>query len=84
MIKPKSLFTPLWKQFARPSAKNKKKKFAFDVVSKTALIALLKQQWKVEEEVAANANSKEEEEGQNSEASSKASVANTNPYYPYN
>ena len=49
-----------------------------------ALIALLKQQWKDKEEAAANANSEEEEEGQNSKASSEASVANTNPYYPYN
>ena len=68
----------------KPSTKTKKKKSTFDGHSKTALIALLKQQWKDEEEAAANANSTEEEEGQNSKASSEASTANTNPYYPYN
>ena len=54
----------------KPSAKTKKKKFALDGLSKMALITLLKQQWKDEEEAAANANLEEEEEGQNLEASS--------------
>ena len=69
---------------ANPFAKTKKKKSTFDGLSKTALIALLKQQWKDEEEAAGNANSEEEEEGQNSGASTEASIANTNPYYSYN
>ena len=69
-------------KLAKPSTKTKKKKSAFDGPSKFALIALLKQQWKDEEE-AANANEEEEEDGQELGASSKASVANTNPYYPY-
>ena len=51
------------------SAKTKKKKFAFDGLGKSALVALLKQQWKDEEEVA-NDNSEEVEEGQESRASS--------------
>ena len=68
----------------KPSAKTKKKKSAFDGLSKTTLIALLKQQWKDEEEAATNANLEEEEEGQNSAASSEVFVANTKPYYPYN
>ena len=51
------------------SAKTKKKKFALDGLSKSALVALLKQQWKDEEEVA-NDNSEEVEEGQESRASS--------------
>ena len=67
----------------KPSAQTKKRKSTFDGLIKTALIALLKQKWKDEEEVATNANS-EEKEGQNSKASSEASIANTNPYYPYN
>ena len=57
-------------KLAKPSAKTKKKKFAFDGLSKSAIIALLKQQWKDEEE-AANANSKEKEDGQESRASSR-------------
>ena len=76
--------TPVTTSTIKPvmySAKTKKKKFAFDGLGKSALVALLKQQWKDEEEVA-NDNSEEVEEGQESRASSKASVANTNPYYP--
>ena len=69
---------------AKPFAKTKKKKSTFDGLSKTALIAFLKQQWKDEEDAAGNANSEEEEEGQNSGAPTKASIANTNPYYSYN
>ena len=69
---------------AKPFAKTKKKKFAFNGLSKSALIALLKQKWKDEEEAVANANLEEEKEGQDLGASSEASVANTNPYYPYN
>ena len=49
------------------------KKYAFDGLSKTALIALLKQSWKDEEE-AAYTDSNDEDE-QESEASSKASVS---------
>ena len=64
--------------------KSKKEKFAFDGLNKSAIIALLKQQWKDEEEIA-NGNSKEEEDDQEFEASSEASIANNdNPYYPYN
>ena len=59
------------------SAKTKKKKFAFDGLDKSALVALLKQQWKDEKE-ATNDNS--EEECQEFGASSEAYVANTNPY----
>ena len=57
----------------------KKKKYDFDGLSKSTLIALLKQQWKDEEE-AVNANSEEEEDGQELGAFLKATVANTNPY----
>ena len=64
---------------AKSSAKTKKKKSDFDGLSKTTLIAVLKQQWKDEEEAAINADSEKEEEGQNSKASSEAFVANTNP-----
>ena len=67
---------------AKSSMKTKKKKSAFDDLSKSTLIALLRQQWK-DEERATNVNSKEEDD-QESGASSKASVAYTNPYYPYN
>ncbi|KAK9993654.1 hypothetical protein SO802_023357 [Lithocarpus litseifolius] len=61
---------------AKPSTKTKKKKFAFDDLRKFALISLLKQQWNDEEE-AANANSKEEEDAQESGASSETFVATT-------
>ena len=64
---------------AKSSAKTKKKKFAFDGLSRSAIIAQLKQQWKDEEE-AANADLDDDQE---SKASSEAFVAN-NPYYPYN
>ena len=47
--------------FTTTSAKSKKKKSAFNGLSKTALIALLKQSWR-----AANANSEEEEDNQES------------------
>jgi len=61
-----------------------KKKYAFDGLNRSAIIALLKQQWNDEEE-ATNANSEEEEDDQESETFSEASVAiNDNPYYPYN
>ena len=53
-------------------------------LNRSAIIALLKKQWK-DEEKTANANSKEKEDDQESEASSEASIANNdNPYYPYN
>ena len=68
----------------KPSTKTKKKKSTFDGLSKTTLIALLKQQWNDEEEATANAKSEEEEDGQGSWASLEASIASTNPYYPYN
>nr|POF22886.1 hypothetical protein CFP56_38173 [Quercus suber] len=69
---------------AKSFAKSKKKKFAFDGLNRSAIIALLKQQWKDEEE-GANTNSEEEEDDQESGASSEASIANNdNPYYPYN
>ena len=68
----------------KSSTKTKKKKSDFDGLSKTTLIALLKQQWKDEEEATTNADLEKEEEGQNSKASLESFVANTNPYYPYN
>ena len=67
----------------KSSAKTKKKKYAFDGLSRSNIIALLKQKQKDEEE-AASANLGDEEDDQESKASSKASVANDNPYYPYN
>ena len=45
---------------------------------------MLKQQWNDEEEATANANEEEEEDGQGSWVSLEASIASTNPYYPYN
>ena len=65
---------------ATSSAKtfDKKKKSPLDDLSGDALYALLKQKWR-EEEATDNATS---EEG--SKASSKASVVDKNPYYPYN
>ena len=68
---------------AKSSAKTKKKNFAFDGLSRSDIIALLKQKWKDEEEDA-NANSKEEEDDQESKASLEASITNDDPYYPYN
>ena len=65
---------------AKSSTKTKKKNFAFDGLSRSDIIALLKQKWK-DEEKAANANSKEEENDQESKASSKASITNNDPYY---
>ena len=62
----------------KSSAKTKKKKYAFDGLSRSNIIALLKQKWKDKEE-AANANSGDEEDDQEFEASSKATVANDNP-----
>ena len=41
--------------------KSKKEKFAFDGLNRSAIIALLKQQWN-DEEKATNANSEEEED----------------------
>ena len=65
---------------AKSSAKTKNKKFAFDGLSRSAIIAQLKQQWKdEEEEEAANVDLDDDQE---SKASSVAFVAN-NPYYPY-
>lgn len=67
----------------KSSAKFKKKKSAFDVFNKTALITLLKLSWKDGEEVA-NANSEEEEDYQESKASSEVSITNNDdPYYTY-
>ena len=63
----------------KSSTKTKKKKSAFDGLSKSAIIAQLKQQWKDEVEVA-NVDSDDDQE---SKASFEASIAN-NPYYPYN
>ena len=58
------------------------KKYTFDGLSKTSLIALLKKYWKEEEEVA-NTDLEDEDE-QESEASSKASVSKKDdPYHPY-
>ena len=37
-----------------------------------------------DEEEAANANSKGDEDDQESKASSEASITNNDPYYPYN
>ena len=69
---------------AKSSTKTKKEKYAFDGLNGPAIIALLKQKkWKDKEE-AANANSEEEEDELESEVSSKAFIANDNPYYPYN
>ena len=64
-------------------AKSKKKKSTFDVRNKTALIALLKQSWKDEEE-AANADLEGDEDNQESEASSKVYITNNDdPYHTY-
>ena len=61
---------------------SQKKKSAFDGLGKTALIALLKQFWKHEEEVA-NANLDDEDE-QESKASSEAFVSKKDdPFYTY-
>ena len=69
---------------AKSSAKTKRKNSTFDDLSRSDIIALLKQKWKDEEEVA-NANLEEEEEDdQESKASSEAFVANDDSYYPYN
>ena len=68
---------------AKSSAKTTNKNSAFDGLSRSDIIALLKQKQKDEEE-AASANLGDEEDDQESKASSKASVANDNPYYPYN
>ena len=84
MPHPTTLATTSTTTPAKSSTKSKKKKFAFDGLNRFAIIALLKQHWK-DEEKAANANSEEKEDDQESEASSEAPIANNdNPYYPYN
>ena len=65
------------------STNTKKKKYTFNGLSKSDIIALLKQKLKGEEE-ATNSNSGDEEDDEEFEASSEASVANDNSYYPYN
>ena len=67
--------------FTTTSAKSKKKKSAFNGLSK---IAQLKQSWRDEVE-AANANLEEEEDNQESKASLEISIANNDdPCYPCN
>ena len=68
---------------AKTSTKTKKKKSTFNGLSRSDIIALLKQKLKHEEE-ATNSNSGDEEDDQEPEASFEASVANDNSYYPYN
>nr|POE80507.1 hypothetical protein CFP56_04865 [Quercus suber] len=83
MPQPIALATTYATKPAKSSTKTKKGKSSFDGLNRSAIIALLKQKWKDEEE-AANANLKEEEDELEYEASSEASIANDNPYYPYN
>ena len=68
---------------AKSSAKTKMKNFAFDDLSSFDIFALLRQKMKDEEE-AVKVNSEGEEDDQESKASSKASVTNNDPNYPYN
>ena len=81
---PASAYPPIQATRSTTSTKSKKKKSTYNGLSKTTLIALLKQSWKDEEE-ATNANSEEEEDNQESKASLEISIANNDdPCYPCN